>query len=135
MPFQPHTDVVSAYYGAQPFTIEEGYRFEVEGGHVLYNLEHRTLEIAATESDEIHGEGRIVRTLEGHFEGALDVEGEGRYYDDGYGGRTREVGEREAKEAAERNVEAAVRAPHGGPGRDRYDLTTRFLGRRPPAHP
>lgn len=44
----------------------------------------------------------------GVVEGTVEVEGTGRYYEDGWGGRTREEAEREAREAAERLAREAA---------------------------
>lgn len=84
---------------------EEGYRYNVEGGYVIYLPDDRALEIVAVLEDEVQAEGEASEVLEGQVAEEITAEGEGRYYDDGYAGRTREVGEREAQTAAQTKAE------------------------------
>ncbi len=85
-------------------TEDGGYRHQVEGGYVVYDPDERQLEIVATREDTVEASGTATELLEGRLRATLAVEGEGRYYDDEWGGHTRE---RAAKEA-ERRAEAGV---------------------------
>ncbi|MGK7877961.1 MAG: molecular chaperone DnaJ [Xenococcaceae cyanobacterium] len=85
--------------------VEEGYRYEVEGGYVTYLIDDQVLEIVAVLEDEVHSSGKETRQLEGVVRTEISAEGEGKYYDDGWGGRTREVAEKEAQTAAQRELD------------------------------
>lgn len=86
---------------------EEGgaYRFDVEGGFVRYNPAERELEIVATRQASIEVEGRGSRTVEGVTRGTATGSGEGRFWDDGYGGRNETVGQQEAQQNADQDME------------------------------
>jgi hypothetical protein len=88
----------------------DGYRHDVDGGYVVYSLADRSLEIIATASDVVHGQGEVRARLSGRVEGEIVARGQGRYYDDGYGGRTEATAREEARRAAEAGVEAQLRA-------------------------
>ncbi|MEM7578406.1 MAG: molecular chaperone DnaJ [Cyanobacteria bacterium P01_A01_bin.80] len=90
--------------------VEEGYRYDVEGGYVIYLADEQALEIVATLSDEIQVSAQASRTLEGSVNTELSTEGEGRYYDDGWGGRTREVAEQEAEKSAQQKLDEITRS-------------------------
>ena len=90
--------------------VEEGYRHDVEGGYVIYLVDEQALEIVATLSDDIQVSAQASRTLEGSVNTELSTEAEGRYYDDGWGGRTQEVAEKEAQTAAERELDEIARS-------------------------
>lgn len=90
--------------------MDNGYRRDVDGGYVVYSLASRTLEIVATASDIVHGQAEVRARLSGRVEEALLSRGEGRYYDDGYGGRTQERARKEAQKAAEAGLGAQLHA-------------------------
>jgi hypothetical protein len=90
--------------------VDEGYRFEVEGGYVTYLINEQALEIVATLEDVVQATGEATSQLEGHVDMEITAEGEGRYYDDGYGGRTKETAERDAQAAAEQKLAEAAQA-------------------------
>lgn len=90
--------------------VDEGYRYEVEGGYVVYLTDEQALEMVAVLSDRIQATGEGTQQLRGVVQDELAAEGEGRYYDDGWGGRTREVGEREARAAAEQLLDETTQA-------------------------
>ncbi|AFZ01318.1 hypothetical protein [Calothrix sp. PCC 6303] len=90
--------------------VGEGYRYDVEGGYVLYLVDEQALEIVATLSDEIQVSAQAARTIEGSLNTAISTEAEGRYYDDGWGGRTEEVAQREAQTAAQRELDEIARS-------------------------
>ena len=89
--------------------VEDGYRCDVEGGYVQYIADDRALLLVATAEDDVRAEGRASEILEGIAEGSVEASGEGRYYDDGFGGWTKERGEREALEQAQDKLDEAVR--------------------------
>ncbi len=90
--------------------VGEGYRYNVEGGYVIYLIEERALEIVATLADVVEARGDASEVLEGTVEDEISVKGEGRYYDDGWGGHTREKAEKAARTDAEQKLEEAVQA-------------------------
>lgn len=90
--------------------VDEGYRYDLEGGYVIYLLEERALEIVAVLEDDIVTTEQETRLLQGRVTAEISAEGEGRYYDDGWGGRTLEVGEKDAQAAAQRQLEEQSRA-------------------------
>jgi hypothetical protein len=97
--------------GAPGWTrVDEGYRRDVEGGYALYSPDDRTLQIVATASDVVHGQGEALARLAGSIQEDFTARGQGRYYDDGYRGRTVEVAREEARRAAEAGVDEQVRA-------------------------
>lgn len=88
---------------------ESGYRYDLEGGSVLYDLDAEELEIVAHLEETVTVDGSAELELQGEVSEAVSTEQEGRYYDDGYGGRTEETARREAEQAAERSLDDAVR--------------------------
>lgn len=88
----------------------DAFRHDVEGGYVVYSLEDQSLTIVATASDVVHGRGEAGARLTGRVEGEIAGRGEGRYYDDGYMGRTEARAREEAQRAAEAGVDAQVKA-------------------------
>jgi hypothetical protein len=89
--------------------VEGGYRHDVEGGYLVYRPDEQALEIVATQEDEVAVEGTASETLTGEVGGTLTVEGQGTYFDDEYGGRTRQDAEQDAAAAAQRNLETETR--------------------------
>ena len=85
--------------------VEQGYRYQVEGGYVTYLIDEQALEIVAVLADEVESSAQATTRLEGVVRREISVEGEGQYYDDGWAGRTREVGEKEAQRAAQQRLE------------------------------
>jgi hypothetical protein len=90
--------------------VEEGYRHEVEGGYVTYLIDEQALEIVATLEDIIQAAGEDTLIVEGTVQSEISAEGEGRYYDDNWGGHTMEVGRRVAQTQAEIELDAIARA-------------------------
>jgi len=88
---------------------EGGYRHAVRGGYVEYRPDDQSLEIVAVASEAIEGWGEVVVHLEGQLQEEIAANAGARYYDDGYGGRTQEVAEREARAGAERELDEQVR--------------------------
>ena len=98
---------------------DDGFRFETDGGYAVFDLEHRELEIVAVRHGRARAEGSASETLRGEVRGVLEATGEGVYYDDEEGGRTRERAEGTARrkrrvlaaaEAAARDAGLAARA-------------------------
>jgi hypothetical protein len=98
--------------------VERGYRRPVRGGYVEYRTEDHVLEIVAVANDEVEAFGEAAAHLEGCLKREISTDASAAYYDDGYGGRTREVASEEAAahaertldELAKRGVEEAARA-------------------------
>ena len=89
--------------------VEAGYRHDVEGGYVVYHIDDQALEIVAVRTEAISMTGQVTRQVSGRVTEEMTTEGEGGYYDDGYMGQTREVGEQEARAAAERSLDSQAR--------------------------
>lgn len=87
--------------------VENGYRFDIDGGYLVYNTEERALEIVATLQEEIRVTGEAQAQVGGVIQAEVTVKGEGRYYDDNYGGRTEADARRDAEAQARRNLEEA----------------------------
>lgn len=88
--------------------VERGFRYGVEGGYVLYATDDQTLEIVATQSDEVRALGEATETLSGQLQTTLEREGEFHYYDDS--NITTPAAETQARRVAEQNLESAARA-------------------------
>lgn len=89
--------------------VDGGFRHNVDGGYVIYLTDDRVLEIVATLEDVVQAEGQASLTVQGKLEGEVQAEGEGMYYEDGYGGRTKEVGEKQAHDDAQQKLEGQKR--------------------------
>ncbi|MET9732493.1 hypothetical protein ABZZ79_18150 [Streptomyces sp. NPDC006458] len=86
----------------------EGWRTENDShlrdltdGQVRYVPATGELVVTARLEDVATAEGQASAQLRGSVSDRTTGQGEGRYYTDGFGGRTREVAEREAQSAAE----------------------------------
>ncbi len=88
---------------------EQGYRFDLEGGHVIYDLDAAELEVVAVMQDDLAVDGSAERELSGTVQETLQSEQEGRYYDDGWGGRTEQTARAEAQQALEQDLEQQAR--------------------------
>ncbi len=84
------------------------YRHDVEGGYVIYYPADRSLEIVATLSEELRSEGIARDRLSGTYSDTVEATGEGHYYHDGWGGRTRERALEEAHRRAETALDESV---------------------------
>jgi hypothetical protein len=78
-----------------------GHTYELTDGQVRYVPGTGELVVTARLQDVATAEGSASERLRGTVTDRTTGEGEGRYYADGFGGRTREVAEREARAAAE----------------------------------
>ncbi len=85
------------------------FRRDVEGGYIQYCPADCTLEIVAIMSDEVRGTAEVREQLSGHYAGTVSHRADADYYDDGYGGRTEDVAQREAAELAERGADDVAR--------------------------
>ncbi len=90
--------------------VNGGYRFDVEGGYAFYDMENQNLEITATLQDTVERSATASVALSGEVQDELKVDKEGRYYDDGYGGQTKERAERQAREAAQQDLDVMKQA-------------------------
>ena len=89
--------------------VEGGFRHAVEGGHVIYSPDDQTLEIVATVSEQIQASGEATEEIGGRLTERVESCQTGQYYDDGWGGHTRQQAEQRAREAAEQALEEGVR--------------------------
>jgi FtsH ternary system domain X2 len=90
--------------------IDGGFRHEVAGGHLDYLIDEGALLIVATSEGTVREEATVCETLEGEVRAQLSAEGEGRYYDDRWGGHTPERAQDQAKAQAEEKLDQQVRA-------------------------
>ncbi len=91
---------------------DDGYRLEVAGVEMLYTPGTRDLRIQATAQDVVSAVGRARMELE-YGDGQpreITAEAVGRYYSDGWGGRTERRAREEAQQEAERKAEQQERA-------------------------
>ena len=89
--------------------VETGYRHDVDGGHVIYSPDERTLEIVATIREQVVGRGEASAHLSGEVTTSVAHTAEAYYYDDNYAGRTEEVARVEARELAEQGADEQLR--------------------------
>jgi hypothetical protein len=78
---------------------------QLDGGYVVYHLDGQELEMVATSSDVVETTARATAVARGELSETVQVEGVGVYYDDNWGGITRQDATRAAREAAERNID------------------------------
>jgi hypothetical protein len=77
--------------------VDGGFRRRLDGGYVQYHADTRELEIVAEVAEAIQAAGVAGRTIGGILDEEVEIEGVGRYYDDGWGGRTEARARREAE--------------------------------------
>lgn len=105
-----------------------GYRHDVEGGHVLYHPEDRSLEIVATVSEEIVATGEASEQVSGRIDEDFRITKEGGYYDDGHGGHTEERARQAAQQAADAAIQETIlqrRAAAGDAAEQQRDAALR----------
>jgi hypothetical protein len=90
----------------------DGYRHDVEGGYVYFDVVRHELEIVAEVREAIQASGEGAVTLTNTLDESAEEEGTGHYYDDGYRGLTEEVGREEARRAAESALDEAAARRH-----------------------
>lgn len=83
-----------------------GYRHDVPGGFVRYDPAARTLEIVARASETVTRSATARARLAGEVADELSVQRAQDYYGDGWGGRTREWAEAQARAAGDRAIDA-----------------------------
>jgi hypothetical protein len=89
--------------------VAEGYRYDVEGGYAVYHTDEQTLEIVGVMEAEVQADVKQTRQLEGRVNAEISAEGEGQYYDDGWGGSNEETGRQAAQTDAERKLQTEAR--------------------------
>jgi hypothetical protein len=92
---------------------------ELDGGRITFDPATRELEIVATASAEVSVTGEASATVTTEVSQTVEAEGEGVYYDDGWGG----LNEDTAQLDAERNLAAALDEA-ARQGRDRASQDT-----------
>jgi hypothetical protein len=90
------------------YEADGGYRHDADGGYVIYHPDTMELEIVAELSSEVQGAGEASTEVRGTVDDVLDVEGTGRYYDDGWGGFTEERARTAAEADAQRALQQAA---------------------------
>ncbi len=88
------------------------YRRDLGDVTMVFNPETGRLNVEAGLTEMITAEARAGAEACGFTVGDVAAEAMGQYYDDGWGGRTREKAEQEAHEQAERRLQEAVDALH-----------------------
>lgn len=89
--------------------VEDGYRYDVPGGHLTYYPDTGDLEVVANATAELTAEGIAARTRGGIAEGTAESEAEVSFYSDGYAGRNKAAAEREGETKAGRHAEEEAR--------------------------
>ena len=101
--------VLAATPGWEHHEADDTYRYRLDRGMVIYFPASRELEIVASVHEEVEVSAEAATRVGGDLVGAVEAEGEGRYYDDNWGGITREDAERAAHAAAQRALDDAAR--------------------------
>lgn len=92
---------------------EEGnYRRDLGEVILIYHPGSHQLIVEASLTEQISAEARATAEAGGFTVGEVAVEAVGRYFDDGWGGRTEEYARREAQSSAERKLQEATEALH-----------------------
>jgi hypothetical protein len=86
------------------------FRHELDGGHIVFDPATRELEITATVSAEVSVTEEASTVVAAGVSGTVEAEGEGVYYDDGWGGFTADTAQRDAEQNLERSMAEALRA-------------------------
>ena len=89
--------------------IDGGYRHDVEGGYIVYDPAAQTIEIVAECEDTVTATGAHTEALSGLVQSEATQEGAGMYYSDGWGGRTKVAGEKQAEDDAQRKLDEEQR--------------------------
>lgn len=97
------------------------FRRELEGVVVTYDPSTHQLSIEAQLAETISAEARAAAEASGFTVGEVTVEAMGSYYDDNWGGRTREVAMAEARQTAEGKLAAAIDALHRQQHREAFE--------------
>jgi hypothetical protein len=90
------------------YEVPEGFRHDVDGGYVIYHVNSRELETVAELRTEVSAGSEASAQVSGVVEELVEVEGEGRYYDDGWGGLTEATARRDAGHDAQRLLDRAA---------------------------
>jgi hypothetical protein len=88
---------------------DDAYYMAVPGGEACYRPGSGNLEISVELSAYVEAEGSATEVVEGTIEETVEAYAEGQYYDDGYGGFTRERAQREALDTAAAEAERQAR--------------------------
>ncbi len=102
------------FEGFEPWEQDEdgNYRRDLEGVVLIYRPGGRQLIVEAGLTERISAEARGAAEAGGFTVGEVAVEAVGRYFDDGWGGRTEEHARKEAQARAERELEEKAEALH-----------------------
>jgi len=84
------------------------FRHLVNDGYVVYRPDDRQLEIVAIAHQDVCETGCASERLTGVLSEEIETIGEGQYYEDEWGGHTREKAERNAQQAAEAGIQTLV---------------------------
>ena len=88
--------------------VPEGFRHDLDGGYVVYHVDTRELETVAELRTQVSAEQEASTQVSGVVEDTLRVEGEGRYYDDGWGGLTERSARRDADSDARARLDQSA---------------------------
>jgi len=86
------------------------FRHELDGGLVAFDPQTRELEIVATLTADVSVTEAASASVTAEVSEVVEADGEGVYYDDGWGGRTADTAQREAERNLERAMAEALRA-------------------------
>jgi len=88
------------------------YHRELEGVTLIYNSQNHQLMIESQLTELVTAEASATEEVGGFTVGAVAVEAVGRYYHDGWGGRTKERALEEAQRQAEERLNEAIESLH-----------------------
>jgi hypothetical protein len=102
------------FEGFEPWDRDEQGRYLCRLGEVtmIYNPASQQLTVEAQLSEVVTAEARGAAEAGGFTVGEVAVEAMQSYYDDGWGGRTKEGAQAEAQKEAEKKLEKAIEALH-----------------------
>ncbi|MDX9954944.1 MAG: hypothetical protein RBT75_12645, partial [Anaerolineae bacterium] len=102
------------FEGFEPWErdIQGRYQCALAGVTLTYDPATQQLHVEAALSETVSAEARGAAEASGFTVGEVAAEAVGRYYEDGWGGRTLERAEQEAQAAAETQLAAAIEALH-----------------------
>jgi hypothetical protein len=115
--FTALTDVLSRLDGWTELP-DGTFRHELDGGMIIFDPATRELEITATVTEEVSVTEEASATVTTQVSETVEAEGEGVYYDDGWGGYTEQTAQRDAERNLERSMEEALRLRREQASRD-----------------
>ena len=102
------------FEGFEPWTRDSlgHFRRELDLVTLVYNPDTHQLSVEAQLTEQVSAQVRATAEAAGFTAGEVAIEAIGNYYEDGWGGRTKERATAEAKEKAEKQLKEAIDELH-----------------------